>query len=80
MIAFENILFWNDINQIWELTLCPNQLTLSHMTNYTRVSMSGHLEGREESEDVSKINHQGALLNIIDTLASLHSKLEVLKI
>lgn len=42
--------------------------------------MSGHLEGREESEDVSKINHQGALLNIIDTLASLHSKLEVLKI
>lgn len=32
--------------------------------------MSGQLEGRMESEDISKINHQGALLNVTDTLAS----------
>ena len=40
------------------------------MANYTCINMSGQLEDRKESEDISKINHQGALLNITDTLAS----------
>lgn len=78
MIALENILLWNDINQIWGLTLHRSQLSLSRMANYTCVNMSSHLEGRMESEDISKINHKGALLNIADTLASYSSKLVVL--